>query len=205
MIQQNIAGQDVSRETIERLELFAALATKWTRKINLVSASTVGDIWDRHIVDSAQIFQFAPSSFNNWVDIGSGGGFPGIVVAAMSKDINPEAGFTLIESDQRKCAFLRTAARELEIEVTVLAQRIDVALPQNADVMSARALSSLTELMPHFQRHLRPEGVALLHKGRKWSDEVQQSRKEWVFEIEDYPSMTDDEARIIKLNRIDSV
>ena len=125
-----IAGINVSRETMDRLESFAALAKKWNPSINLVARSTLADLWDRHIVDSAQVYRFAPQNAVHWVDIGSGGGFPGIVVAAMAKELSPNTKFTLIESDQRKSTFLRTAARELDLKLTVLADRIEHAPPQ---------------------------------------------------------------------------
>jgi len=138
----NVAGVNVSRETMADLEAFATLVAKWTAKINLIARGTVDSIWDRHVVDSVQLYKFAPKTYKKWVDIGSGGGFPGIVVAILGKEMNPQAQFILIESDQRKAAFLRTAARELGLSVVVIAERIELAPEQDADVVSARALSA---------------------------------------------------------------
>jgi 16S rRNA (guanine527-N7)-methyltransferase len=202
MTAENIASLDVSRETIERLQAFADLTVKWTARINLISPSTIPTLWERHIVDSAQLFHYTPKAFAHWVDLGSGGGFPGIVAAIVGKEMHPEASFTLIESDQRKCTFLRTAAREFDLNVKVISKRIDDAEPQQADIVSARALSSVAELLPFIQRHLNPTGVSVLHKGRKWVEEIAQAKSEWAFEMSNYQSMTDPEARIIKLNRI---
>ena len=197
-----LAGLDVSRETIERLESFADLTVKWTPRINLIAKGTVADIWDRHIVDSAQIYALAPASFDKWVDLGSGGGFPGIVVAAIAKELQPHASFVLIESDQRKATFLRTAARELELPVTVIAARIEEAPPQSADVVSARALASLSALLPLVSRHLADHGRALMHKGRQATQEIAEARENWSFALEDHPSITDPDARLLDIQRI---
>ena len=124
MMTETVAGIDVSRETYDNLRAFEELVRKWTVKINLISPTTIGQIWDRHIVDSVQVWAQAPENATSWVDIGSGGGFPGIVLAILAKELRPEMAFTLIESDQRKCAFLRTAARELGLNVKVLSEQI---------------------------------------------------------------------------------
>ena len=198
----DLAGLVVSRETLERLRAFEALTAKWTPKINLIAKGTVDQIWERHIVDSAQIYALAPDSFAKWVDIGSGGGFPGIVVAAIAKEKQPTAEFVLIESDQRKCAFLRTAVRELDLSATVFAERIEKAPPQAADVVSARALASLDALLPMIQRHLAPAGRALIHKGRQTAQEVAEAKANWSFLLEDHPSITDPDARLLDIQRI---
>ena len=199
---REVSGLDVSRETIARLEGFAALVAKWTPRINLIAKGTVDAIWDRHVVDSAQIYRHAPDSFETWVDLGSGGGFPGIVVAAIAKEKQPDARFVLMESDQRKSTFLRTAARELELHVTVIADRIETAPPQNADIVSARALAALTGLLPMIQRHMKPEGHALVHKGRQAAQEIADAQEFWSFTLEDHPSITDPDARLLDIQRI---
>lgn len=198
----DVAGQNVSRETYEELQAFAALVQKWTPRINLIAKSSIPNLWDRHIIDSAQLYRFAPKDTRKWVDIGSGGGFPGIIMAIMGKVTAPGQQFTLIESDQRKATFLRTAARELSLPVTVIADRIEVAEPQEADVVSARALTALSSILPLVTRHLHPSGTALLHKGQSYLSEIAEARKTWAFELEDYPSMTEADARILCIKRI---
>lgn len=198
----DVGGIDVSRETIARLESFSALVLKWTAKINLIGTATKADIWHRHIVDSAQTYRFAPSHFDTWVDIGSGGGFPGVVVAILAAQHHPAAKFTFIESDQRKAIFLQTAARELSLSVQVIADRIEAAPPAHADVVSARALGSLVSLLPLVQRHLVPSGTAILHKGRQAEQEISLARREWVFDLTAHPSMTDPDARLLVMQRI---
>jgi 16S rRNA (guanine527-N7)-methyltransferase len=192
----------VSRETIDRLEQFSALVLKWTKSINLISSKTADDIWQRHILDSAQIYQYSAENTGKWLDIGSGGGFPGIVVAILSSDAGRKTSYTLIESDQRKATFLRTAIRELDLPMRVLSERIDQAKEQEADVISARALSQLSDLLPMVARHQHEQTTVLLHKGQSWQQEIAEARKNWSFALSDYPSMTDPNARILKLNRI---
>ncbi|WP_458792108.1 16S rRNA (guanine(527)-N(7))-methyltransferase RsmG [Yoonia sp. MH D7] len=199
---QNIAGMDVSRETIERLELFEALTKKWNPTINLVARSTLDDLWERHIVDSAQLFQYAPSLLKHWVDVGSGGGFPGIVIAAMAKELSPATRITMIESDQRKSTFLRTASRELSLDVTVLADRIEDVAPQSADVVSARALSNLDDLFALIQKHMTPLACAILPKGRTFESEISQAEKNWRFDLSAHASMTEPDARILVVKDI---
>ena len=202
----SVPGRDLpvpaSREALERLEALAALAVRWTARINLVASSTVPDLWDRHVVDSAALWAMAPPDARTWADLGAGGGFPGLVVAVLAAD---RAGprVTLIESDGRKCAFLRTAARELSLDVGVLDQRVEEAAPQAADVVSARALAPLPRLLPLVARHLAPGGTAILPKGRGWEAEVEEARAAgWSFALEACASATDPHARILVLREL---
>lgn len=197
-----IGGVDVSRETMADLQAFAALVLKWTPKINLISASSEAMIWDRHIVDSVQIYRYAPDDFRLWLDIGSGGGFPGIVAAILGKAQHPDAQFTLIESDQRKVAFLRTAIRQLGLAARVFADRIEDVPPSGADVVSARALGSMSVLLPLVSYHMQPAGVAILHKGRQARAEIDEAQRNWRFALEEQPSLTDPDARILLIQRI---
>ena len=194
-------GVDVSRETMARLEAFAEITVKWTTKINLIAKSTVGDVWDRHIIDSAQLYQYAPP-FDHWVDIGSGGGYPGIVMAVMAAEKRPDSHFSLIESDLRKATFLRTAIRELSLNAYVIPQRIEAAAQTSADIVSARALGSLNDLMPLVHRHLKPTGTALLMKGRRHAEELDAVSDDWAFDLDAYPSITDPSSRILSIKRI---
>lgn len=198
----DVGGIDVSRETLADLQAFAALVLKWTPKINLISASSHAMIWDRHVVDSVQVYRHAPDDFHLWLDIGSGGGFPGIVAAILGKARHPDAQFVLIESDQRKVAFLRTAIRELGLTARVLADRIEEVPPAGADVVSVRALGSVSFLLPLIMQHIHPAGLAIMHKGRQASTEIAEARQNWLFELEEQPSLTDPEARLLLIQRI---
>lgn len=200
-----IGALDVSRETIERLEAYSELLKKWNPKINLVSKSTLDEIWTRHIIDSVQLFDLVPRDAQNWADLGSGGGFPGLVVAILSKELAPDRKVTLVESDQRKCAFLRTVARETDCKVTVIADRIEQISPLKADVVSARALSNLSTLLGFAKHHLGAEGTCLFPKGATWEKEIEDARDSWRFDVEAIKSETSDTAVILRINEITHV
>jgi 16S rRNA (guanine527-N7)-methyltransferase len=189
---------DVSRETEDLLRIFADLVLKWTPKINLVSKSDAEVLWDRHIRDSLQLIQLANAP-RHWLDLGSGGGFPAIVVASYAKVHWPQTRFTLIESDKRKAAYLRTAVRELALNADVLADRIETASSQNADVISARALADLTSLLSLASRHISPRGVCLFHKGAGWRKELEEAQQSWTFSFEAIKSQTQPDAVILKI------
>ncbi|GAA0297244.1 16S rRNA (guanine(527)-N(7))-methyltransferase RsmG [Rhodovulum strictum] len=194
---------DVSRETSERLAGFAALLRKWNPVINLVARSTLDALEERHLVDSAQLFQHLPPSARRWADLGSGGGFPGLVIAILAAEQAPDLTVELIESDQRKATFLRTAARELGLgNVTVLAERIESLPPRHADVISARALAPLTELLDHAERHLAEDGIALFPKGARHGEELDAALASWRFDVQKIPSTTDPQAVILKIGGI---
>lgn len=202
---RQILEQSVSRETFRKLEIYADLLIQWNPKINLVSKSTIPELWDRHMLDSAQVHDMAPDSFSSWLDIGSGGGFPGLVAAICASEKQPDAAFTMIESDQRKCAFLRTVARECGLKVTVTAKRIEAVEAIGADVLSARALSALPDLLGFADRHLAADGIALFPKGTRWKEEVAAAEKDWRFRYEALPSKTEPEAVILKIGGIQRV
>lgn len=157
----SVGSVNVSRETFEELRAYRSLVRRWTPAINLVSKASVDDLWQRHIADSAQVFAATGAeSAQSWVDLGSGGGFPGLVVAVLAKELRPDLRVTLVESDLRKATFLRQAAQALSLSVTVHSVRIESLAPQNADVLSARALAPLSDLLAHAERHLR-KGASL--------------------------------------------
>lgn len=187
---------NVSRETYERLQGFAELLIKWNPKINLISRASLPDLWTRHIVDSMQVFDVAPNA-QHWVDIGTGGGFPGIVAAILAAETSPDTKFTLIESDQRKSAFLRNAVRLCNLNATILAERIESVAPQGADVISARALSDLTTLLGYGERHASADCTMIFPKGKSWGKEVDDARTAWNFELETARSKTEPEAVLL--------
>ena len=196
----------VSRETFERLEILSELLVKWNRRINLVSNQTIPHLWERHIADSAQILGQVTDTRNaHWVDIGSGGGFPGLVVAAAAPDWCGDLRLSLIESDIRKCSFLRSALREMGVSGQVICERIESAPQQNADVLSARALSDLTKLLEFSELHLKPGGTAIFPKGVNWKKEVTAAEESWSFSYEAITSKTQEGAVILKIGDINRV
>lgn len=198
-------GLTVSRETIAQLESYVALLEKWNPRINLVARSTLGQVWDRHFVDSAQVFAYAPETARHWVDLGSGGGFPGLVVAVLAKELRPEMRVTLVESDTRKATFLRTVIRELSLPAQVIDARIEAVDPLQADVLSARALADLTQLLGFSDLHRKPNGLSLFPKGATWEKEVKDAQQKWRFEYERFTSKTEAEAVILRIGEIEHV
>ncbi|PYC47592.1 16S rRNA (guanine(527)-N(7))-methyltransferase RsmG [Litorivita pollutaquae] len=197
-------AMNVSRETLERLEIYASLLEKWNPKINLVSKASLEHLWERHIRDSIQVAQAIHHPVKHWVDLGSGGGFPGLVVALMASDIGVDQ-VTLIESDQRKCAFLRTVLRETSVSGEVIQERIEIAPPQSANVLSARALTDLSGLLGFAMRHLAEGGICLFPKGVNWEKEVEAAREEWQFSVEAVPSQIEAGAAILRIGEISRV
>jgi len=193
---------DVSRETRERLETYAELLKKWNPKINLVSASTLPDLWTRHFRDSAQILSLAPLDARIWADLGAGGGFPGLVVAIIGHETRPDLEMTCVESDQRKATFLRTVIRETGVSARVVVDRIEKAAPIGADVVSARALAPLGRLLDYAERHLSADGVALFPKGAGFQKEVADALERWSFDLDTYPSATDPDATVLKIGEL---
>jgi len=195
----------VSRETTARLEHYVALLTKWNPAINLVAKSTLPDVWSRHILDSAQLFDLCPLQARTWVDLGSGGGFPGLVVAILASEARPDLQVTLVESDQRKATFLRTVARETGVVAAILGQRSEELAPQSADVLSARAFAPLPLLLSQAFRHLKPGGVAFLPKGAQADSEIAEALATWAFRVQKTPSKTDLRAVILTIGELTRV
>ncbi|OAN67663.1 16S rRNA (guanine(527)-N(7))-methyltransferase RsmG [Sulfitobacter sp. EhC04] len=200
----SLDGLNVSRETSDLLLQFSALVERWTVKINLISKASVGDIWKRHVADSAQLFELAPE-FDHWVDLGSGGGFPGIVIAIIGKEAQPDAKITLVESDLRKATFLRTAIRELGLNATVIADRNEEMPSLCADVLSARALADLPTLLEYADLHLVRTGTAIFPKGQNWRKEDEAARELWSYTLEPVKSKTSAEAAILLIKDVSRV
>lgn len=188
---------DVSRETHRRLEIFVETLERWQKAINLVSRNTMDGVWKRHILDSAQIVPLIPSTAETLADLGSGGGFPGLVIAAMRPDLR----VTLIESDARKAAFLGEVGRRmgLENQPKIAISRIEVAPPAVADIVTARALAPMKQLLHWAQRHRKDTAICLFHKGKGWQAEVEEAKKEWDFSPEPIASVTDRDAVILRI------
>ena len=193
---------DVSRETLKKLRSFMDHLVKWTGTINLIAPSTIGSAWDRHIIDSTQIFALIPSDARALLDLGSGGGLPGIVIAIMATERRPDLAITLVESDQRKAAFLRSMIREFDLNAKVLVQRIETMSDLQADVVTARALAPLDVLLSFAHRLLHDQGTAIFLKGRSHAAEVEAARSHWTFDLTETVSRTDPDSRILHIESI---
>jgi len=235
---------NVSRETFECLETYAALLQQWQRRINLVANATLPILWQRHILDSAQLFpleQFLksgnrfsdgncdrnkelehctvhPSEGKNtltmrirgeapqaWLDVGSGAGFPGLVLAILAKH-QGNAQVTLIESNGKKAAFLRMVAASLHLPVQILNQRIEASYDQvhSPDIITARALAELPKLLELIAPFFGEQTLALLQKGQGFAQEIEQARRDWQFDVTCHPSLIDEESTILAISNLQS-
>jgi len=188
------AATGVTGEVIARLQTYADLLVKWQAKINLVGPDTIPSLWQRHMLDSAQIAPLIPSG-KKVVDFGSGAGFPGLVLAC----IDPTLDVHLIESDQRKCAFLREVNRTVGCGATVHNERIELLQPLNADIVTSRALAPLGKLLSYAQMHSLSTGIYLFLKGKRWSEELTEAQKGWSMHVRHHPSRTDPAGMILEL------
>jgi len=170
---------------------------RWQKTINLVGRSTVDDIWGRHILDSAQLIPSIPTKAQRLADLGSGAGFPGLVVAAFRPDLE----VVLIEADARKAAFLGEAARRmgLERQPRIVVGRIEAAAPAQADVVTARALAPLSQLLAWAQHHRTDTAICLFHKGKGWQGELTEAMKAWDIDVRPLSSVTDRDAVILRI------
>ncbi len=190
---------DVSRETLERLRLYEALLIKWNPRINLVSKATLSDAWNRHFLDSAQLWMLNTRIEGHWVDLGSGAGFPGLVAAVLAAEHAPAMRFTLVESDVRKTAFLQTVARECGLSLGLVSDRIEALPSLNADILSARALAPLEKLLDYAEKHVRSDGICLFPKGETVHKEIAEAQRLWKFDYHLHPSRTESRAAIVEI------
>jgi 16S rRNA (guanine527-N7)-methyltransferase len=189
----------VSRETLARLEAYVALLRKWQARINLVAAASLADVWRRHVLDSAQVARFIPEEAQGVTDLGSGAGFPGLVLAIVR-----DRPVHLIESDARKCAFLREAARVAAAPAVVHHGRAEALAPWPADVVTARAVAPVADLLAlayPFARLATPRpGFALLLKGARVDAELTDSAKKWHMTVTRFDSVSDPTGCILRID-----
>jgi 16S rRNA (guanine527-N7)-methyltransferase len=193
----------VSRETLKRLETYAGLLVQWNKTINLVAAATLPDIWRRHFLDSAQLLPLAPRGAPKyekvWVDLGTGAGFPSLVLAIIGEEVDSRPTWHLIESNARKCAFLREAARLTGTNVVLHNSRAEAVGAFPADVITARAVAPLPKLLDLAAKFLRPDTTCLFLKGEYIDEELTKATKCWNMEIERFLSHSDSRGTILRL------
>ena len=202
-----VFGRIVSRETYDKLRDYESLIQKWNRSINLVAKSTLSDIWNRHIVDSAQVYYAASAELSgNCTDIGSGGGLPAIVIAILAQGADKQVQMTMVESDKRKSVFLRTAIRELGLSnANVVNERIENVQIPVSKFISARALAPLTELFGFAEKLSDDKTTFLFQKGKNWLSEIGIAQNHWSFDYEAIKSETDSNAVILKIRGLSRV
>lgn len=184
----------VSRETLAHLDTYAALLTTWQPRINLVSNSTLPDMWRRHFLDSAQLHPHIPAG-SRVLDLGAGAGFPGLVLAMLGG-----VTVTLVESDNRKCTFMREVIRHTRIPAQVINKRIESAEMSDCDVITSRALAPLDRLLELVEPYLTEKTQCLFLKGNKFKEELTIANQSWNIVYETFPSCTDPSGCIVKIS-----
>lgn len=199
----DLNGISVSRETWDRLADYCEAIVTWSRSISLVSRTEPSRIWQRHILDSAQLWPLRHPKTATWADLGTGAGLPGIVLAIIAREMSSDIRFHLVESDQRKAAFLRFVESRQMLGLRVHTERAEMLSPIAAQTVSARALAPLPKLLGLVVRHLAPDGIALLPKGESLAEELSQARDSWHFNAKHHPSKLDSRASILQISNIE--
>ena len=181
------AATGVSRETLARLKAYVGLLTEWNARHNLVSKTSLDEVWQRHVLDSAQLAPLIPPEAKTLADLGSGAGFPGLVLAVLLQE---RVAVTLFEATRKKAEFLRAASDRLELGVAVRNQRIEEATREAFDVVTARACAPLPELLEYAQHFAGPKTVCLFLKGQNVGVELTEAGKSWRMKVREHPSVT---------------
>jgi 16S rRNA (guanine527-N7)-methyltransferase len=192
-----IATLGLDATTVARLDTYAALLVKWQAGLNLVGPKTLPDLWQRHVLDSGQLHRHLPRGTNTLVDMGSGAGFPGLVLAIMGV---PRV--TLIEADRRKAVFLREVARRVEVDVEVRAERLEATAKTIVDVVTARALAPLPDLLAWSVGFVGPNTTCLFLKGGNVEHELTEAAAGWMMTMKRYPSLTHPEGTVLELTDV---
>jgi 16S rRNA (guanine527-N7)-methyltransferase len=195
------ARSGVSRETLARLKLYADMLADWNARHNLVARSTLPDLWRRHVWDSAQLAPLIPAAATSLADLGSGAGFPGLVLAELLKD-RPGFRAVLHEATAKKCRFLEAVAERLRLPIVVRNARVEDATPEPFDVITARACAPLPRLLDYAHIFWGPNTVGLFHKGQNLGVELTEARKSWRISIRRYPSQSDPSGVILELQEL---
>lgn len=192
----------VSRETFERLKILVARIEEWQKKTNLIAPSTLNDIWNRHIADSLQCLALKPDA-RHWLDIGSGGGFPGLVITAVMTDYE-DTSTHLVESIQKKCSFLRHVNRQMQADATIHCDRIENLSKkiEKPEIVTARALAALPLLLELSAPWLLKGATALFHKGREYETELADCDGLWEFDLVSHSSQVSSDSVILEISNL---
>ena len=198
-----IEKYNVSRETISLLKAYEASLIEWQNKFNLVSNTTLEDAWNRHFVDSLQLLPLIPDDAKLLYDFGSGAGFPGMVLATALKDKTPYLKFKLVESIKKKTLYLNFAKDKLGLNnVEIINDRIENLPLEKADVITSRAMCSLTELLNYTYKFSGKKTKCIFPKGKKHQEEITEAKKKWNFNCEIIPSATNAESAILVITNL---
>lgn len=194
---------NVSCETISKLKAYETMVKEWNNKFNLVSKSSVENLWNRHIIDSIQLIQFIRPTDVSLYDFGSGAGFPAIVLAIISEQIFPNLTINLVESIGKKIKFLTAVKEELNLKnINIWHERIENLKISNVDIISSRALAALPKLLEYAHPYCNKNTRLIFPKGENWENEVAQAKQQWFFEYETIQSITDNTGHILKISKL---
>ena len=191
----------VSRETLERVHVYLEVLEEWRERINLIGPGEGRHLWRRHVLDSLQLIAQIPGDAAKIVDLGSGAGFPGLLIACAVAE-RPGASVTLVEKSVRKSQFLQAAIAEVGLPARTLNVRIEEAPREKFDLLTARALAPLPKLLGYAHAWLKPSGKALLMKGKDTAAELAEARADWTFEMSDRASLSSPEGRVLEVSSI---
>ncbi len=192
----------VTCETIHRLNLYRDSLIQWNEKFNLVSESTLPAIYTRHFLDSAQLMPFIPDGARVLADVGAGAGFPGLVLAILAAEKKKPLRIYEIESVGKKADFLQAVVDQLRLDVVVRRERAESIRDIKADVITARAVKALPELLKYAKPLMKKETICLFLKGKSLSEELTDAKKYWTFDADIYPSRSDDSGRILVIKNL---
>ncbi len=193
------AAANVSRETLARLKAYVGLLQDWNARHNLVSAASLPDVWRRHVWDSAQLAQFVPEGARTLADLGSGAGFPGLVLAELLRD---KTQVTLFEATAKKSQFLAAVRERLALNTIVRNERMEDAEFEPFAVVTARACAPLDKLLSYAQHFAAPRSVCLFLKGQNVGSELTQARKSWKMDVQQHPSLTDPSGVVLEIREL---
>ena len=192
----------VSRETCDLLSVYYDMLISWNKKINLVSRKSISTSWKRHFLDSAQLWLYLPPKANKWLDFGSGAGFPGLVIAFISKELRPDLKIVLVEKNKKKAFFLNEVVNKIGLNVEILSKNVESIFPQKADVITSRAFGKLDHLLKISYIHQNRDTTALFPKGVSFTEEIIISKKNWSYEIEKIKNIIDNNSFILKIRKL---
>lgn len=199
-----IGEENVSRETFLKLESYVELLKKWQKSINLVSTASLSEVWERHILDCAQLINYIPSESRKIIDFGSGAGLPILILAIMLESRNNKVPYELhaIESDSRKVAFMREAVKNCGLSVNIHNCRIEQLAPFKADIITARAFAPLSDLLTYVYPFITKDSVCLFLKGQNIDTEIEKANKKWLMELELQQSLSDENGKVVIIKKV---
>lgn len=196
---------NVSRETIEKLKAYEASLHEWQAKFNLVSNASLEDAWNRHFLDSIQLFKFIPGNAQSLCDFGSGAGFPGMVLAVMAAKKTPYLKVSLIESVRKKTLYLNEVSKITGVDVEIINERIENIKSRQFDVITSRAMASLSELLNYTQKFFKKNTTCIFPKGKSYANEIAEAKKLWNFKCDVVPSEQSDEGVILIITNLSKI